>query len=462
MTQSSFFADVPDNHNPAPEQLAADAPLAARMRPRNFDEFVGQEHLTGKDAPLRRAVETNRLGSIILWGPPGVGKTTLAEVIANLSKAYFARISATNAGVADLRKVVDEAKQRRKAKNQPTILFIDEIHRFNKAQQDAILPVVENGTVTLIGATTENPSFEVNAALLSRLRVYTMRSLNDAEIIVILQRALSAKERGLGVLPLTVTPEAQTAIANLANGDARTALNILELAVNVSESTPDQPLVITPAELEKAVQRRALLYDKDGEQHFDIISALHKTIRGSDPNAALYWLARMLEAGEDPLYIARRLVRAASEDVGMADPQALVVAMAAQQAVHFIGMPEGALALAQCVVYLATAPKSNALYSAYGLVRQDVYETRNDPVPLHLRNAPTNLMKGLGYGEGYKYAHDYTEGYVYQQNLPSALEGKQYYTPTKRGYEKTISQHLEHLQNLARQQKEAPTETPEN
>lgn len=452
--QSSFLEDVPDKNRPAIETVNQDAPLAARMRPRTFDEFVGQEHLTAKDAPLRRAVETNRLGSIILWGPPGVGKTTLAEVIANIANAFFARISATNAGVADLRKVVEEARQRRKANSQRTILFIDEIHRFNKAQQDAILPVVENGTVTLIGATTENPSFEVNAALLSRSRVYTMRSLSDEEIIAVLQRAISDPERGLGNLAVKLSPEAETTLANFANGDARTALNILELAVNVSETEPGQPLEISAETLEKAVQRRALLYDKDGEQHYDIISALHKTIRGSDPNAALYWLARMLESGEDPLYIARRLVRAASEDVGMADPQALVVAMSAQQAVHFIGLPEGALALAQCVVYLATAPKSNALYAGYGAVKQDVYETRNDPVPLHLRNSPTDLMKNLGYGEGYKYAHDYDQGYVYQQNLPEALEGKKYYTPTNRGFEQTIQERLEKIEQLKNQRSE--------
>lgn len=440
--QASFFDEGQGKAKDKEAELEPNMPLAARMRPRNFDEFVGQEHLTGSGAPLRRMVENERLGSIILWGPPGVGKTTLAEVIANLSKAYFARVSATSAGVADLRKVVEDARKLRKANGRRTILFIDEIHRFNKAQQDAILPVVENGTVTLIGATTENPSFEVNAALLSRARVYVMHALSDEDIKLVVRRALSDQDRGLGRLPVDLQPEAEDALVNFANGDARTALNILELAVNIAQPDEAGKIRLDNAVLEGATQRRALLYDKGGEQHYDIISALHKSIRGSDPDAAMYWLARMLESGEDPLYVARRLVRAASEDIGMADPQALVVAMAAQQAVHFIGMPEGALALAQCAVYLATAPKSNRLYSAYGTVRADVMSTRNDPVPLHLRNAPTRLMKELDYGKGYKYAHNYDEGYVYQQNLPEALEGKHYYEPTKRGYEKELGERL--------------------
>jgi putative ATPase len=452
MSQGTLFEDSEERKagELKPENTLPDtsAPLAARMRPRNFDEFIGQEHLTGPEAALRRAVENDRFGSIILWGPPGVGKTTLAEIIANRTRSHFTRVSATSAGVADLRKVVEEARQRRKAYNQKTILFIDEIHRFNKAQQDAILPVVENGTITLIGATTENPSFEVNAALLSRARVFTMRALSDEEIILIVRRAITDLEHGLGKIKIQLAPEAEENLANLANGDARSALNILELAVSIARPEEGR-IVIDLNLLENAVQKRALLYDKGGEQHYDIISALHKTIRGSDPDAALYWLARMLESGEDPLFIARRLVRAASEDVGMADPQALVVAMAAQQAVHFIGMPEGALTLAQCVVYLATAPKSNRLYSAYKQAQEDVIQTRNDPVPLHLRNAPTRLMKDLGYSKGYVYAHDFEDGYVFQQNLPNALEGRRYYEPTGRGFEQRIGERLAKIRAIA-------------
>ncbi len=456
-TQGSFFEADELEENEKEADLEPNAPLAARLRPRRFDEFVGQEHLTGPGAALRRMVENDKLSSIILWGPPGVGKTTLAEVIARLTKAHFARISATSAGVADLRKVVEEARKLRKANGRKTILFIDEIHRFNKAQQDAILPVVENGTVTLIGATTENPSFEVNAALLSRSRVYTMRALSDEELKLILRRALSDPERGLGNLALDLRPGAEDALVNFANGDARTALNILEMAVTITRTDDATgPTIIDSETIENAAQRRALLYDKGGEQHYDIISALHKTIRGSDPDAALYWLARMLEGGEDPLFVARRLVRAASEDIGMADPQALVVAMAAQQAVHFIGMPEGALALAQCAVYLATAPKSNRLYIGYKAVRDAVMATRNDPVPLHLRNAPTNLMKQLDYGKDYKYAHDYESGYVYQQNLPDALEGKHYYEPTDRGYEKELGARLTEWRAQAEAERKQP------
>jgi putative ATPase len=451
MTQSRLFDDeVPPVAGAAftghTLEVAPDAPLAARMRPQNFDEFIGQEHLTGPAAALRRAVESDRLTSIILWGPPGVGKTTLAEVIAGLTRSHFTRLSATSAGVADLRKVVEEARQRRKATGgrQRTILFIDEIHRFNKAQQDAILPMVENGTVTLIGATTENPSFEVNAALLSRSRVFVMRALSDDEIRLVLRRAMTDPVRGLGKEKIELKPDAEEALVNLANGDARSALNILELTVTtaIPPANPTDPLVIDVEAIENAVQRRALLYDKGGEMHYDIISALHKSVRGSDPDATLYWVARMLESGEDPLYVARRLVRMAVEDIGLADPQALPVAMAAQQAMHFLGMPEGALALAECAVYLATAPKSNRLYAGYGQAQADVHQTRNDPVPLHLRNAPTQLMKNLGYGKDYKYAHDYEGGFVYQQNLPDALEGRRYYEPTDRGYEADLTARL--------------------
>jgi putative ATPase len=464
MTQSRLFDDQPPVENQAPgPELTPDAPLAARMRPLSFDEFVGQENLTGPNAALRRAVENDRLTSIILWGPPGVGKTTLAEVIARQTKAHFSRISATSAGVADLRKVVEEARQRRKATGgkQRTILFIDEIHRFNKAQQDAILPVIENGTLTLIGATTENPSFEVNAALLSRSRVYTMRALTDDEVKSIVQRALTDPQRGLGQSIIKLDEAAEAMLVNLANGDARSALNILEIAVSTAPPPEEgQPILVDTSAIENAVQRRALLYDKGGEMHYDIISALHKSVRGSDPDASLYWLARMLESGEDPLFVARRLIRMASEDIGLADPQALVLAMAAQQAVHFIGMPEGALALAECAVYLATAPKSNRLYDAYGQAQADVQQTRNDPVPLHLRNAPTQLMKNLGYGSGYKYAHNFEGGFVYQQNLPEALEGKHYYQPTGRGYEKELADRLSGWREAADRERAALAEQP--
>ncbi len=413
-------------------------PLAARMRPRNFAEYVGQQHIIGEGKVLRKAIESDQLPSIILWGPPGSGKTTLAQVIANVSSSYFVPMSAVTAGVADLRRVVDEARKRRKLTAQRTILFIDEIHRFNKGQQDAILPYVENGEVTFIGATTENPSFEVISALLSRCRVYTLNALPDDDVRTIVERALADAENGLADLKVDLAPDALQTLVSMANGDARVALNALEMAARAVRPGADGGRQVALNDIEESMQKRALLYDKAGEQHYDLISALHKTLRGSDPDAALYWLGRMLEAGEDPLYIVRRLIRFASEDVGMADPQALVVCVAAQQAVHFVGMPEGNLALAQAVVYLATAPKSNSLYTAYGRVQKDVETTRNDPVPLHLRNAPTGLMKNLGYGKGYKYAHEYEGHFVEQQNLPDAMKGRRYYFPTEQGFEKTV------------------------
>jgi len=426
-------------------------PLAARMRPRVLDEMVGQEHLLGPGRVLRRSIEGDRVASMILWGPPGSGKTTLAEVIAHHTQARFVRLSAVSAGVADLRKVVEEARRLRTL-GQRTILFIDEIHRFNKAQQDAVLPHVEQGVVTLIGATTENPSFEVNSALLSRSRVYVLRGLSDEDILRILRRALADQERGLGALNIQVTDEVLRQIATYANGDARTALNVLELAVQSSRGTA--PLEITQPLIEEVMQHRALLYDKSGDQHYDLISALHKSVRGSDPDGALYWLARMLEAGEDPLYIMRRVIRMASEDVGLADPQALGVCVAAQQAVHFVGMPEGALALAQAVVYLATAPKSNALEVAYGRASEDVRKGPNEPVPLWLRNAPTRLMKDLDYGQQYKYAHDYYKALPLddperppaeqlQAYLPESLRGRRYYEPGNQGKEAGIKRWLE-------------------
>ncbi len=434
-------------------------PLAARMRPRTLDEIVGQEQLLASGRLLRRSIEADRIPSMILWGPPGSGKTTLAEVIARQTRARFVTLSAVSAGVADLRKVVDEARKLLQFSQQRTILFIDEIHRFNKAQQDAVLLHVERGTVTLIGATTENPSFEVNSALLSRTRVFTLKALTEEQVETLLRRALEDRERGLGKSDLGIEDEALHQIAIFANGDARAALNVLELAAQGALSasvakTKGGTATITVPIVEEVMQHRALLYDKGGDQHYDTISALHKSLRGSDPDAGLYWLARMLEAGEDPLYIARRLVRFASEDVGMADPQALVVCMAAQQAVHFVGLPEGNLALAQAVVYLATAPKSNALYEAYSRAQEDVQKTRNEPVPLQIRNAPTQLMKDLNYGKDYKYSHDYYKDMQIedpdrppaakvQEYLPESLQGKRYYEPGRQGKEASIKKWLE-------------------
>ncbi|CAN5423285.1 replication-associated recombination protein A [soil metagenome] len=415
----------------------ANAPLAAKMRPRTFDEFFGQAHLVGPNAAFRKAAEVGKLGSVILWGPPGVGKTTLAEIVARSSEAAFEKVSAVSAGVADLRKAIETAKRRKPRKS---ILFIDEIHRFSKSQQDAILPFVEDGTITLIGATTENPSFEVNSALLSRARVYVLNSLTDDEIRAVIQRALTDEQRGLGGQEIELDPVGEDALVNLANGDARASLNMLELCVAVADAS--ETATITSAIVESAVQRRAALYDKGGEQHFDLISALHKSVRGSDVDASLYWLARMLDGGEEPLYLARRIVRMATEDIGLADPHALTLTMAAQQAVHFIGMPEGALALAQAVAYLAAAPKSNAIYKAFGAAQADVANSRNDAVPVHLRNAPTKLMKELDYGKGYVYAHDFEGGVARQQNLPDSLAGRVYYVPTDRGQERRIGERM--------------------
>ena len=427
-------------------------PLAARMRPRTFEEFVGQEHLIGNEKALRKCVESDRIPSLIFWGPPGSGKTTLATVIASVTRMHFTALSAVTAGVSDLRRATDEAKQRRTHSGQGTILFIDEIHRFNKAQQDAVLPFVENGDVVLIGATTENPSFEVIAPLLSRSRVFTLNALTDEDITLIVRRALTDNERGLGSLKVEIDDDAIAHLVVLSNGDARAALNTLEMAVQATTPDEEGKIALNLNTIEDVLQHRALQYDKGGEQHFDLISALHKSLRGSDPDAGLYWLGRMLEAGEDPLYIVRRLIRFASEDVGMADPRALQVAVAAQQAVHFIGMPEGNLALAEVVVYLATAPKSNSLYSAYGRVREDVQRTRNDPVPLHLRNAPMRLMKDLGYGKGYKYAHDYSGHYVEQQNLPDAIKNKRYYFTSDQGFEKEIAARLRYWRGIKKKE----------
>jgi len=423
-------------------QFQQEAPLAARERPRNFSEFIGQDHIIGEGRVLRKSIEADQVPSIILWGPPGSGKTTLANIIANVTKSHFSPISAVTSGVADLRSVVEEANERRSLYQKRTILFIDEIHRFNKAQQDAILPHVENGTITLIGATTENPSFEVIAPLLSRCRVCTLNALTDEQIGSIVKHALEDEERGLGKMNVVLDDNAFQTLLVMSNGDARTALNALELAVSTIKPSRTNERHVTLQAIEDAMQHRALLYDKAGEEHFNIISALHKSLRDSDPDGGLYWLGRMLEAGEDPLYIARRLIRFASEDIGMADPHALVIATSAQHAVHFIGMPEGNLALAQAVVYLATAPKSNSLYRAYGKVQEDVAKTRNEPVPLHLRNPVTRLMKETGYGKGYKYAHNFPGHFVEQEHLPKSLKGRKYYTPSDHGFEAEIRDRL--------------------
>jgi putative ATPase len=425
------------------EWIGEGAPLADRMRPRTLESFVGQEHLLGPGKVLRQAIESDHLPSMILWGPPGSGKTTLAMIIAQTTGARFIAFSAVLSGVKEIKEVVREAAEEWKYKKRRTILFVDEIHRFNKAQQDAFLPHVENGTIILIGATTENPSFEVISPLLSRTKVFRLNPLNEEEIKIILGGALEDEETGLGKVRTVVESEVLEGICRLAGGDARAGLNTLEMIVLTTPPGPSGIRSIKRENLEEALQRITFLYDKAGEEHYNLISALHKSLRGSDPDAALYWLIRMIEAGEDPLFIARRMIRFASEDVGMADPQALQVAVSAKEAFHFIGLPEGALALAQAAVYLATAPKSNALYLAYQGVEKDVKEIGSLPVPLHIRNAPTSLMKEMGYGKEYKYPHDYAGHFVEEEYLPENLKGKIYYCPSDQGLEGEIKKRVE-------------------
>ncbi len=431
--------------------VARRAPLAERMRPRMIEEYAGQAHLLGEGKPLRLAIERDDAASMIFWGPPGVGKTTLAKIVAERTQASFIEFSAVLSGIKEIKAVMVDAEKAAQYGSR-TILFVDEIHRFNKAQQDAFLPYVERGTIRLIGATTENPSFEINAALLSRCRVYTLQGLSEDEVIGLLRRALADEARGLGAMGVAAEDAALASIAAYASGDARTALNALEVAAELASGSGEG--TISKALAAEAMQRRMLLYDKKGEQHYDIISALHKSVRNSDPDAALYWLGRMLEAGEDPMYCARRVVRMAVEDIGLAAPEALNLCLSARDAMHFLGSPEGDLALAQAVVYLALAPKSNAVYTAYGAVLEDVRSRLAEPVPLHLRNAPTRLMKELDYGKGYQYAHDVEGKVADMECLPPSLRGRKYYVPTGEGRERQLGQRMEEILRIKQGKKE--------
>lgn len=417
-------------------------PLAARLRPRDLSEFVGQTHLLGEGKVLRRLIESDRISSMIFWGPPGVGKTTLARIIANRTKATFIDFSAVTSGIKEIKQVMRQAEDNRRF-GERTIVFVDEIHRFNKAQQDAFLPFVEKGSIILIGATTENPSFEVNGALLSRCKVFVLQSLTTGDLTSLLSHAL-IDPRGFGGQNIRIDSDMLEAVANFANGDARTALSTLEMLV-LNSHTDGKTVTVTRETLEQCISKKSLLYDKTGEEHYNLISALHKSMRNSDPNAAVYWLARMLEAGEDPLYIARRVTRFASEDVGMADSRALEIAVAAYQACHFIGMPECSVHLTHAVVYLSLAPKSNALYVAYETAKKDALNMLSEPVPLIIRNAPTRLMKELNYGKGYQYAHDTVDKLTDMQCLPDSLEGREYYHPTEQGSESKYKARLEQI-----------------
>ena len=458
--------------NPTPDATSTDRtrPLADRMRPRTLDEFVGQEHLLAPGKALRTQIERDDTGSIIFWGPPGVGKTTLAQIIARVTRAEFIEFSAVLAGIKEIKQVMADAEKARQYGTR-TIVFIDEIHRFNKAQQDAFLPHVERGNIRLIGATTENPSFEIIGALLSRCRVYILQPLSEDQVVLLLRRALEDRERGLGDRNLGADDSALRKIAAYSSGDARSAYNVLEVAASAVSGVAHPSAQgrvgsegghITDAIVQDALQKRILLYDKSGEEHYNLISALHKSVRNSDPDAALYWLARMLEAGEDPLYIARRLVRMAVEDIGLADPNAMALTIAARDVVDFVGMPEGNLALAEAAVYLSIAPKSNALYTAYGAVQRDVEQTAAEPVPLHIRNAPTKLMKDVGYGAGYQYAHDLDQKVADMQCLPDNLRDRTYYHPTDQGIEKRIRDRLQEIKRLRAQAAKKPSNDAEN
>ncbi|HXF13476.1 MAG TPA: replication-associated recombination protein A [Terriglobales bacterium] len=476
----SLFQTIPGGNNPGNQGR----PLADRMRPRTLDEYVGQEHLIGPGKPLRAQIERDDIGSLIFWGPPGTGKTTLAKIIASMTRAEFIEFSAVLSGIKEIKQVMAEAERARQYGTR-TIVFVDEIHRFNKAQQDAFLPHVEKGNIRLIGATTENPSFEIISALRSRSRVYVLKPLTEEQIVLLLRRALEDNQRGLGAMKLSTNDDVLSQIAAYSSGDARSAYNVLEVAAalvldkarlpGTEDQNPQPPqsagkagepseLVSTAHEItteivQDALQKRVLLYDKAGEEHYNLISALHKSVRNSDPDASLYWLARMLEAGEDPLYVARRIVRMAVEDIGLADPNALSLCIAARDAVDFLGMPEGNLALAQAAVYLAIAPKSNALYTAYSDIQQDVERTAAEPVPLHLRNAPTGLMKNLGYGKDYQYAHDLEDKVADMQCLPDNLRDRRYYHPTNEGIEKRIRQRLSEIRALRSEAPPSETKT---
>ena len=441
-TSMCLFPTLPSDDSPSPNQ-----PLAERMRPRTLDEFIGQENLLGPAKPLRLQIESDNLSSMLFWGPPGCGKTTLARLIARLTKSQFISFSAVLAGIKEIKEVMADAERKFRS-SQRTIVFVDEVHRFNKSQQDAFLPYVEAGHITFIGATTENPSFEVISPLLSRTKVYVLDSLTTPQIALLLRRALKDKSRGLGNENLCASEEILFRIASFANGDARAAYNTLELCARSSKINSEGVRVIEEKLLEDVLQRKLLRYDKSGEEHYNLISALHKSVRNSDPDAALYWLARMLESGEDPLYLARRMVRMASEDVGLAEPGALAVTLAAKDAFDFLGAPEGNLALAEAAVYLSLAPKSNALYTAYGEVMDDVHRTEADPVPLHLRNAVTPLMENIGYGRGYKYAHHFEEKVTDMACLPENLAGRSWYKPTDQGFEQRLRTRLDEIRRI--------------